>query len=119
MATMITDMICLVFLNCEIVFSFRFLDKACCTWEKILLEHPHDILAIKLAQDGYFHLGQSAKMRDCIARILPHWKTSMPHYGYLLGMYSFGLCETYNYEQAEELAKKVCDESIIILFIWS
>lgn len=84
------------------------MDEACFTWEDILIDHPYDILAVRFAQDGYFHLGQPAQLRDSIARILPEWNVSLPLYGCLLGMYSFGLCETRNYEPAERMAQKVC-----------
>jgi hypothetical protein len=84
------------------------LDEACFIWENILLEHPRDVLAVRFVQDGYFHLGQPAQIRDCIARILPEWNASLPLYGCLLGMYSFGLCETRNYQLAEKMAQKVC-----------
>jgi hypothetical protein len=85
----------------------RDLREACDVWEEILLDYPHDALAIKLVQDGYYHLGEFARLRDCIARILPEWSATMPLYGYLLGLYSFGLCETGNYSQAGIYARKV------------
>jgi len=83
-----------------------YLNEACSVWEKILLNHPNDILAIRLVQDGYYHLGQPVQIRDCIARILPEWNASMQHFGYLLGMYSFGLCESGDYELADRNARK-------------
>ena len=48
-------------------------------------------------------------MRDSAARILPEWTPSLPLYGYLLGIYSFGLCETRDYEKATVMAEKVSD----------
>ncbi|XP_014678114.1 PREDICTED: tetratricopeptide repeat protein 38-like isoform X1 [Priapulus caudatus] len=45
-------------------------------------------------------------MRDSIARVYPHWNASIPLYGYLPGMYAFGLCETDHCADAEKTAKK-------------
>jgi len=48
-------------------------------------------------------------MRDSAARILPHWTPGRPLYGYLLGIYSFGLCETRDFDNAMLMATKVGD----------
>ena len=40
-------------------------------------------------------------MRDSIARVLPHWQRDHPHYGFVLGMYAFGLEESGEYDDAE------------------
>lgn len=80
---------------------------ACFTWEKILVRTPTDMLAVKFAHDCYFYLGLQRDLRDSIARILPDWtERKLPLYGYLMGMYSFGLCETLRFEDAEKFAKK-------------
>ena len=50
-------------------------------WESILVDHPLDMLALKFAHDSYFYLGHSAQIRDSIARVIPHYKTSNPFYG--------------------------------------
>ncbi|CAG5126771.1 unnamed protein product, partial [Candidula unifasciata] len=81
-------------------------EQACSVWEDILLEHPHDILALKFAHDTYFYLGHSYQIRDSIARVLPYWKRTHPLYGYVLGMHSFGLEETNLYPEAETVARK-------------
>lgn len=82
------------------------LPEATTTWEDILLDYPHDILAAKIAQMAYFFLGQSIKIRDSIARVLPRWKPSMPLYGYMHGMYAFGLEEANLYPEAQLHATK-------------
>lgn len=83
-----------------------FMNEACLTWEQILLDCPTDMLAVKFAHDCYFYLGRQTEIRDSIARVLPDWSPKLPLYGYLMGMYSFGLCETSRYEQAEQCARK-------------
>lgn len=80
--------------------------KASEIWEKILVDHPTDMLALKLAHDSYFYLGHQQQIRDCMARVLPHWTPQIPLYGYLKGMYSFGLVETNFYDLAEKVAKE-------------
>ncbi|XP_067855788.1 tetratricopeptide repeat protein 38 [Heptranchias perlo] len=87
-------------------FAKGSLPKACSTWEQILLHQPTDMLALKLAHDSYFYLGHQRQLRDSIARVLPHWSPQIPLYGYLKGMYSFGLVETNFYDLAEKTAKE-------------
>ncbi|KAL5013448.1 hypothetical protein ScPMuIL_007718 [Solemya velum] len=82
------------------------MSRAAVVWENILMDHPLDLLALKFCHDSYFYLGYQPQMRDSVARVLPHWKPTMPLYGYLLGMHSFGLEETNLYEQAEKTARK-------------
>ena len=41
-------------------------------------------------------------LRDRVAQVLPHWNADVPGYGYVLGMYAFGLEETNLYDRAEE-----------------
>src|SRR4249920_3799056 len=59
-------------------------------WGDVAVEHPHDTLAIQLAHLGDFYLGQSAMLRNRLARVLPYWHEGIPGYGYLLGMHAFG-----------------------------
>ena len=73
-----------------------------------MTDHPTDPLVVRLLQNGYYHLGRNEAMRDSAARILPEWPKSRPLYGYVLGIYSFGLCETRDFEKAAAMAHKVC-----------
>lgn len=77
------------------------LNAAAERWERLLLDHPRDLLALKLSQDLRFFLGQGPQIRDGVARLLPAWDSSLPGYGYLLGMYAFGLQECADYQHAE------------------
>ncbi|KAJ8002903.1 hypothetical protein DPEC_G00163790 [Dallia pectoralis] len=87
-------------------FSKGNIPQACDMWEEILVDHPTDLLALKLAHDGFFYLGAQTQMRDSVARVLPHWKPHIPLSSYLKGLYSFGLLETHFYDQAEKIAKE-------------
>jgi len=70
-------------------------------WGRAAIRHPHDLLAVQLAQIGDFCLGQSGMIRDRVARVLPRWGKDMPGYGFLLGMHAFGLEECGEYGKAE------------------
>lgn len=82
---------------------------ACDVWENILHENPTDMMAIKFASDVYFYLGYHSQMRDSVARVLPHWKKSMPMYSNLYGIYSFGLVQSCYFEQAKTAATKALE----------
>lgn len=71
-------------------------------WGRASIEYPRDLLALQYAQLGDFYLGHSHMLRDRVARVLPHWSQSVPGYGYIEGMYAFGLEETGEYTKAEE-----------------
>lgn len=75
-------------------------------WESILVEHPRDLLAAKLAHFMHFYLGDSISIRDSIARVLPAWSEQDAAYGYLLAMYAFGLEEAGDYAQAESYGRR-------------
>jgi len=95
-------------LHCQSVLLFARGEytKACETWEEILKTDPKDSLAIKFAHDSYFYLGDSVNIRESVARILPHWKSTDALYGYLKGMLAFGLEETNRYDEAEKCSNE-------------
>jgi tetratricopeptide (TPR) repeat protein len=76
---------------------------------EILLDYPHDLLALQVAHVGDFFLGASSMLRDRLAQVLPTWDTSMPGYGFVLGMYAFGLEETALYSRAEDIGRRALD----------
>ncbi len=80
-------------------------------WEDILVDHPTDALALRLAQDAYFFLGRSHAIRDCAARVLPAWDRDNPLASFLLGLYAFGLEETGELGRAEEFARAALDRN--------
>jgi len=77
--------------------------------ESILVEHPRDILALQIGHLSDFYLGDAANLRDRIARVLPQYDESTPGYGYLLGMYAFGLEECNEYARAEQTGFKALE----------
>jgi hypothetical protein len=79
--------------------------------ERALLCHPRDLLALKVAQDLYFFLGNRLELRDVAARVLPAWPRSRPGWGYVQGIYAFGLEENAAYRQAEARARAALDHN--------
>ena len=75
----------------------------------IVVEYPRDLLAVQVAHIGDFFLGQSTLLRDRIAQVLPHWNAELPGYGYVLGMYAFGLEETAHYASAEAQGRRALE----------
>lgn len=75
-------------------------------WDAILAEYPTDMMAAKCAHEAYYLVGETLRMRDSVAAIVPHWDESTPYYGFLLGMGAFGLEEAGDYREAEEMGRK-------------
>ncbi|WNM63697.1 tetratricopeptide repeat protein [Candidatus Nitrospira neomarina] len=75
-------------------------------WGRASTEYPRDLLALQFAHLGDFYLGHSHLLRDRIARVLQHWDRSIPGYGFVEGMYAFGLEESGEYAKAEERGRR-------------
>ena len=73
--------------------------------ERALVAYPRDALALKVAQDLYFFLGRRLDLRDVAARVLAHWPPGQPGWGYVQGIYAFGLEENGDYRQAQTRAE--------------
>lgn len=86
-------------------------DFAACVrrYGDIVLEYPNDLLALQVAHIGDFFLGASFMLRDRIAQVLPMWSPEIPGYGYMLGMYAFGLEETALYSRAEDIGRRALE----------
>ena len=80
-------------------------------WETILVDHPTDALALRLAQDAYYFLGRSLAIRDCAARVLPAWERGNPLLSFILGLYAFGLEETGDLKRAEDFGRQALAEN--------
>ena len=73
--------------------------------ERALLHDPRDLVALKVAQDLYFFLGDQVGLRDVAARILRAWTPDRPGWGYVQGIMAFGLEETGEFRSAETCAR--------------
>lgn len=83
--------------------------KSDALWNAILVEHPTDLLALRLQHFNAFWMGRAQALRDGAARVLPAWDESMPGYGAVIGMYAFGLEECGEYERAETLGRRAVE----------
>jgi tetratricopeptide (TPR) repeat protein len=75
----------------------------------LLRDYPRDRLALLVSHGLDFRLGRRDTLRDRIAGVLPHWDARDAEYGYVLGMYAFGLEETGDYDRALQAAHKSLD----------
>lgn len=75
-------------------------------YARIVEEDPFDSLALRVAHFGDLQWGRQRELRDRVAAALAHWDESMPFYGHLLAMLSFGLVENGEYEAALETGRR-------------
>ena len=85
------------------------LDKTVQCWEEVLVDHPRDALALRLAHFLHFYSGDGRRMRDSVARVMPHWSKDERNYGFVLGMYAFGHEECGEYAVAEKLGRQAVE----------
>jgi tetratricopeptide (TPR) repeat protein len=71
-------------------------------WDRILVEHPRDLLALRLQHFNLFYMGDSLGLRNAVAQVLPAWDETVPGHGFVQGMYAFGLEESGDYAAAEK-----------------
>jgi tetratricopeptide (TPR) repeat protein len=82
--------------------AFGFLKRA-------LLHESRDLLALKVAQDLTFFIGDQLELRDVVERVFAAWPSDRPGYGFVCGMYAFGLEENGQYAAAEEQARRALE----------
>ena len=87
------------------------LTSAVVAYEAILADHPHDLLASRLAQLELFWIGEARWMHAVVDRTAPHWHAEVPNYHSHLALWSFGLEETGQYEAAECAGRKAVELS--------
>lgn len=80
--------------------------KTTALWDQILVDHPRDMLALRLSHFTQFYMGRSGPVRDSIARVLPLWRADDPDIAFLHGMYAFGLEECGDYAAAEDYGRR-------------
>ncbi|HEV2748938.1 MAG TPA: hypothetical protein VGV12_00285 [Gemmatimonadales bacterium] len=78
-------------------------------WDAALAAGPRDLVALKVSQFVLSYLGESERMRDTVARVLPSWDLGMPGYGFVLGCDAYALEETGDYVSAEAQGRRAVD----------
>jgi tetratricopeptide (TPR) repeat protein len=86
-------------------------ERAASFLERALLHESRDLLALKVAQDLYFFIGNQRDLRDVVERVFGAWPSDRPGYGYVCGMYAFGLEENGQYEAAGMHARRALEEN--------
>jgi len=81
-------------------------DRAAAIWEQILRDHPHDILAFRLAHFVHFWLGRPDLMLTSVLFTEKHWTADRVGYGSLLGCRCFALEESGYYTEAEAAGRE-------------
>lgn len=79
---------------------------ACAAWDRILFEHPRDLLALRLQHFSSFWMGRAVALRNTPASVLHGWDESVPGYGNVLGMLAFGYEECGEYKLAEDAGRR-------------
>jgi tetratricopeptide (TPR) repeat protein len=80
-------------------------DGALREWEAILLVHPRDVLAVRLAHANYFWLGRQAEMRSSLERVSRYWENNP---GFMACL-AFALEESGEYERAERMGRRAVE----------
>ena len=79
------------------------------TLAEISLLWPRDLLALVVGHQIDFFTGNALSLRDRIGRALWAWTPDDRHFGFVLGMYAFGLEECNLYGLSEEMAQRAID----------
>lgn len=79
------------------------------TWEEILVDHPHDILAFRLAHFLHFFIGDLGAMLHSSARIMARWSEAVPGYGFVLGCRAFAHEENGDPTTGEPLGRRAVE----------
>jgi tetratricopeptide (TPR) repeat protein len=76
--------------------------QACDAWERILVDHPQDLVALVAAHLFDFYRGDARNLYRRVARVLPEWSRAAPLYSFVHGMHAFGLEECNLYAHAHD-----------------
>lgn len=87
------------------------MDGATACWEQVLLQAPTDALALRLAHFTHFYSGDGRRIRDSVARVLPDWQPDHRNFGFVQGMYAFGLEESREYGEAEKWGRAAVERN--------
>ena len=78
-------------------------------WNQILIDHPLDVVALRLGYYANFYIGDSNAMRHSLETTFHAWDPLMSNYSHVLGMRSFAFEEGGDYELAERLGRQAVE----------
>lgn len=70
-------------------------------WDAIAADHPHDIVATRIAHDIYLHVGDDDRRLVSSRAAAGAWKPGDPGFGWTTGQLAFALEESGHYDEAE------------------
>lgn len=85
------------------------MEKASASLDALLISYPQDMLALLIGHQLDFFRGDAWNLKNRMARALPKWDREHPLYGFVLGMYGFGLEEAHEYDKAEQVARQAVE----------
>lgn len=84
-------------------------ESASLLFDRILLDHPNDLVALQMGHLLDFYRGDARNLRDRVLRVMPAWDAKRPGHHALLGMLGFGLNECGDYARAETAGRDACE----------
>ncbi len=81
-------------------------DRAVQVWNQILHDHPHDLLAFRLAHFVNFWLGRPEAMLASVLSVERHWTEAQPGYNAILACRCFAHEESGYYTEAEHAGRE-------------
>lgn len=81
-------------------------ERALAIWERIVAEHPRDILAFRFHHFSAFWMGRTPAMYQLVEAAIPHWADDMPGYGSMLACRAFAHEECGSYAIAERAGRE-------------
>jgi tetratricopeptide (TPR) repeat protein len=80
-------------------------ERAVAVWDHILRDHPHDILAFRLAHFLNFWSGRPEAMLASVLSVERHWSDALPGFGSILACRCFAHEEAGYYLEAENAGR--------------
>jgi hypothetical protein len=79
--------------------------------DALLIQYPSDTLALFSGHQLDFFLADAQSLRDRVGAAIEEWDRDDPAYGYLLGMFAFGLEESGWYERSKDVGLEALERS--------
>jgi tetratricopeptide (TPR) repeat protein len=81
-------------------------NAAVAVWDQILADHPHDVLAFRLAHFANFWAGRPEAMLASVLAVERYWSDALPGYTSMLGCRCFAHEEAGYYVEAEHAGRE-------------
>ncbi|MDR3530040.1 MAG: tetratricopeptide repeat protein [Rhodopila sp.] len=81
-------------------------ERAAAVWDHILRDHPHDVLAFRLAHFLNFWAGRPEAMLASVLSVERHWSDALPGFGSVLACRCFAHEEAGYYLEAEHAGRE-------------